>query len=107
MDGSLDVVPTKAHTRAFPPIEFQPMSAASPIPTEPDPASFRIRVLLVDGQLIIVEAVRRMLAAHPDIDFHYVTGARAAHAAALALRPTMILQDLVMPGAAGRRRRRC
>jgi two-component system chemotaxis family response regulator WspR len=42
-----------------------------------------------------------MLAVHPDIEFHYVTEARAAHAAALALRPTVILQDLVMPGADG------
>jgi two-component system chemotaxis family response regulator WspR len=64
-------------------------------------STYQVRVLLVDDQLIIVEAVRRMLAAHPDIDFHYVTAPKAAHAAALALRPTVILQDLVMPGADG------
>jgi two-component system chemotaxis family response regulator WspR len=64
-------------------------------------SSYQVRVLLVDDQLIIVEAVRRMLAAHPDIEFHYVTDPKAAHAAALALRPTVILQDLVMPGADG------
>jgi len=66
-----------------------------------DDASSQVRVLLVDDQLIIVEAVRRMLAGHADIAFHYVTDAGAAHAAALALRPTVILQDLVMPGADG------
>jgi len=64
-------------------------------------ASDEVRVLLVDDQLIIAEAVRRMLAGHPDIAFHYVTDAGAAHAAALALRPTVILQDLVIPGADG------
>ena len=66
-----------------------------------DDANGQVRVLLVDDQLIIVEAVRRMLARHPDIAFHYVTDAGAAHAAALALQPTVILQDLVMPGADG------
>ncbi len=77
------------------------MSAASPSLPHPDAAGYQVRVLLVDDQLIIVEAVRRMLAAHPDIAFHYVTDAKAAHAAALALQPTVILQDLVMPGADG------
>jgi two-component system chemotaxis family response regulator WspR len=78
------------------------MSAPSPSHTEDEyAASDQVRVLLVDDQLIIAEAVRRMLAAHPDIEFHYVTDAHAAHAAALALRPTVILQDLVMPGADG------
>jgi two-component system chemotaxis family response regulator WspR len=78
------------------------MSEVSPaIHGEQAPASYQVRVLLVDDQLIIVEAVRRMLAGHPDIAFHYVTDAQAAHAAALAVRPTVILQDLVMPGADG------
>ena len=78
------------------------MSAVSPSHTEDEnAASYQVRVLLVDDQLIIAEAVRRMLAAHADIEFHYVTDANAAHAAALALRPTVILQDLVMPDADG------
>jgi two-component system, chemotaxis family, response regulator WspR len=78
------------------------MSAVSLSQTQvEDAASYQVRVLLVDDQLIIVEAVRRMLAGHPDIVFHYVTDAQGAHAAALALRPTVILQDLVMPGADG------
>jgi two-component system chemotaxis family response regulator WspR len=74
---------------------------SSNISGEQTPASYQVRVLLVDDQLIIIEAVRRMLAGHPDIAFHYVTDAQAAHAAALAVRPTVILQDLVMPGADG------
>jgi len=77
------------------------MSAASPHPAEHMSAEYKVRVLLVDDQLIIVEAVRRMLAAHPDIEYHYVTDPRAALATAQALRPTVILQDLVMPGADG------
>jgi two-component system chemotaxis family response regulator WspR len=61
----------------------------------------RVRVLLVDDQLIIVEAVRRMLAGHPDIEFHWATDPAAALPSALAHGPTVILQDLVMPNADG------
>lgn len=62
---------------------------------------FKVRVLLVDDQLIIVEAVRRMLAEQTDIEFHYVTDASLALQAALQLHPTVILQDLVMPNIDG------
>lgn len=58
---------------------------------------FKVRVLLVDDQLIIVEAVRRMLSEQGDIEFHYVTDATLAVQAAVQLQPTVILQDLVMP----------
>jgi two-component system, chemotaxis family, response regulator WspR len=58
---------------------------------------FKVRVLLVDDQLIIVEAVRRMLSEQGDIEFHYVTDATLAAQAAVQLQPTVILQDLVMP----------
>ena len=58
---------------------------------------FKVRVLLVDDQLIIVEAIRRMLGEQADIEFHYVTDPAAAVATALQLQPTVILQDLVMP----------
>lgn len=77
------------------------MSAASPHPSESANAEYKVRVLLVDDQLIIVEAVRRMLAGHPDIEYHHVTDPRAALAVAQSLRPTVILQDLVMPGVDG------
>ncbi|MGZ8320906.1 MAG: diguanylate cyclase, partial [Telluria sp.] len=64
---------------------------------DPGITHFKVRVLLVDDQLIIVEAVRRMLDAQPDIEFHYVSNAAAAVETALQLQPTVILQDLVMP----------
>jgi two-component system chemotaxis family response regulator WspR len=68
-----------------------------PVPQHPSASTFKVRVLLVDDQLIIVEAVRRMLSDQPDIEFHYVTVAAQAVATAIQLQPTVILQDLVMP----------
>jgi len=64
-------------------------------------ADYNICVLLVDDQLIVVEAVQRMLAGHADIEFQYVTAAATALAAARTYRPTVILQDLVMQGSDG------
>jgi two-component system chemotaxis family response regulator WspR len=58
---------------------------------------FKVRVLLVDDQVIIAEAIRRMLAEELDIEFHFVADPRTAIATALQLKPTVILQDLVMP----------
>lgn len=58
-------------------------------------------VLLVDDQMIIAEAVRRILAAHQDISFHFCQKGTDAIATAARLRPTVILQDLVMPDADG------
>ena len=58
---------------------------------------FKVRVLLVDDQIIIAEAIRRMLADELDIEFHFVGDAQAALATAVKLKPTVILQDLVMP----------
>ena len=56
-----------------------------------------IVVLLVDDQAIIGEAVRRMLAPHDDITFHFCQNPQEALSRAAELRPTVILQDLVMP----------
>jgi two-component system chemotaxis family response regulator WspR len=70
-------------------------------PGEPQATPYGVRVLIVDDQPIIIEAVRRMLSGHADIEFHHVTDPLQACAAALACRPTVILQDLVMPGADG------
>jgi two-component system chemotaxis family response regulator WspR len=58
-------------------------------------------VLLVDDQLIIAEAVRRALADEPDIDFHFCSDAARAIETAQQISPTIILQDLVMPGRDG------
>ncbi|MCK6476969.1 MAG: response regulator [Phycisphaerales bacterium] len=58
-------------------------------------------VLLVDDQLIIAEALRRLLADVEGLEFHYCrVGADALHMADRA-RPTVILQDLVMPDVDG------
>ena len=58
-------------------------------------------VLLVDDQMIIGEAVRRILAGHPDIAFHFCQKGEEALATAAKLKPTVILQDLIMPGVDG------
>jgi two-component system chemotaxis family response regulator WspR len=62
---------------------------------------YKVRVLLVDDQLIIVEALRRMLGDQPDIEFHHITEGANAVDAAVTLQPTVILQDLIMPGIDG------
>lgn len=62
---------------------------------------YQVRALLVDDQPIIGEAVRRMCAPHADVEFSFVSDAATAQEAARAFRPTVILQDLVMPGADG------
>ncbi|WP_377703901.1 diguanylate cyclase [Pseudoduganella sp. UC29_71] len=79
------------------------MSESFSVPAELEPArtAFKVRVLLVDDQLIIVEAVRRMLSDQPDIEFHHVTDAALAQQTAALLQPTVILQDLVMPSVDG------
>ncbi len=56
-----------------------------------------ITVLLIDDQIIISEAVRRMLADRPDIVFHYCQDPTQAIQTACDISPTVILLDLVMP----------
>ncbi len=58
---------------------------------------FKIVVLLVDDQQLIAEAVRRLLAGHDDIEFYYCSDPAMAIKEVLRIRPTVILQDLVMP----------
>ncbi len=58
-------------------------------------------VLLVDDQAMVCEAVRRALSHQPDINFHYCAEAAEAVRAAEQIKPTVILQDLVMPGIDG------
>lgn len=54
-------------------------------------------VLLVDDQPMIGEAIRRMLVQESDIEFHYCNDSKEAHDTALRVKPTVILQDIVMP----------
>ncbi len=58
-------------------------------------------VLLVDDQAMVCEAIRRALGNQTDIDFHYCADAREAITTANQIKPTVILQDLVMPGVDG------
>src|SRR5437660_8462748 len=65
------------------------------------PVDYHAMVLLVDDQAMVCEAVRRALANQPDIDFHYCADACEAMETANQIKPTVILQDLVMPGIDG------
>jgi signal transduction histidine kinase len=58
---------------------------------------YTLMVLLVDDQAMIGETVRRALASEPNIDFHYCAHAKDALKIAARIKPTVILQDLVMP----------
>lgn len=59
--------------------------------------SFPVTVLLIDDQPIIAETVQYMLSEEPDIHFHYCSDSDKALQMALSVKPTVILQDLVMP----------
>jgi adenylate cyclase len=72
-------------------LETIAMADAAPLPKH------AIKVLLVDDQAIIGEAVRRMLAPEKDIVFQYCNDPTAALHVANKFAPTVILQDLVMP----------
>jgi CheY-like chemotaxis protein/HPt (histidine-containing phosphotransfer) domain-containing protein len=58
---------------------------------------YHVMVLLVDDQAFICEAIRRCLSNQTDIDFHYCSDPNEAIVVANQLKPTVILQDLVMP----------
>lgn len=59
--------------------------------------NFQITVLLVDDQPMIAEAVRRALEEEKDIEFHYCSDPTKAIKIANKIKPTIILQDLIMP----------
>src|SRR5215813_14910340 len=58
-------------------------------------------VLLIDDQPIVGHAVKEMLRAEADIQFHFCNQPLKAIELAEQLRPTVILQDLVMPDVDG------
>jgi len=70
-------------------------TASTPAPPRP------LTVLLIDDQPIVGEMVRRMLAGETDITLHYESDPARALARAEQVRPTVILQDLVMPAVDG------
>ena len=69
------------------------------VSSSPDPTGHR--VLLIDDQAMIGAAVRRLLAGQSDIVFEFCQGSSEAMATAASFQPTVILQDLVMPGING------
>ncbi|WP_202908504.1 diguanylate cyclase domain-containing protein [Labrys sp. WJW] len=60
-----------------------------------------IMVLLVDDQLMVGEAIRRALIDETEIELHYCSNPLEALAVAKRVKPTVILQDLVMPNVNG------
>ena len=75
------------------------MSETNDIPTETSAAAehYACMVLLVDDQAMIGEAIRRALLGQPNIEFHYCSNPGRAVEVAEKIKPTVILQDLVMP----------
>lgn len=67
------------------------------------PLDGAVMVLLVDDQAMIGEAVRRSLASEAGIDFHFCSDPQQAVAVANQIKPTVILQDLVMPASTASR----
>lgn len=62
---------------------------------------YAVTVLLVDDQSTVVEVIRRALAAQPNFYFYHSRDAREAIGLAERVNPTVILQDLVLPGIDG------
>ena len=65
------------------------------------PTAYPVTVLLVDDQLLVGEAVRRALVNEPNLAFHFCDDPTKAVESAKALKPTVILQDLIMPNVNG------
>lgn len=61
----------------------------------------RNKVLLVDDQAMVAEAIRRCLGGEANLEFHYCSDPAKAIEMANAIGPSVILQDLVMPGIDG------
>ena len=67
----------------------------------PRPGDGPIEVLLIDDQRFIGMAVARLLAGEPDLKLHCCYAATEAIAQANQIAPTVIFQDLMMPGIDG------
>jgi PleD family two-component response regulator len=72
---------------------------STPVTVSADDAP--IVVLLVDDQAFVAEVVRRFFSTDPQIEFHACTDPNEAIRTANLVQPTVILQDLVMPGVDG------
>jgi diguanylate cyclase (GGDEF)-like protein len=67
----------------------------------PNASSTSSMVLLVDDQAMVAEALRRLLSDKPEIDLHYCADPIDAIKTANEIKPTVILQDWVMPSIDG------
>lgn len=62
---------------------------------------FPITVLLIDDQKIVAVAIKKMLSDQHDISFFYCSDSKEALRMIEEVKPTVILQDLVMPDVDG------
>ena len=69
--------------------------------TATPPPAYATLVFLVDDQAMVGEAIRRYLSNQADINFHFCGNPAEAVSQAVKIKPTVILQDLVMPGIEG------
>ena len=69
--------------------------------TNTSSVDYSTMVLLVDDQPMVAQAVGRLLADLPDIDLHYCCDPIEAIKEANSIKPSVILQDLVMPSIDG------
>lgn len=77
------------------------MTQTQRVPERTSPVSASGMVLLIDDQQFVGEAMRRLLADADDLVFHYCADPLEAVETANKISPTVILLDLVMPGADG------
>jgi len=73
------------------------MTGSSSKAFTPALTEYQIRVLLIDDQAMVGETVRRMLAPETDIVMEFCQDPTQAIPLAAEWKPTVILQDLVMP----------
>jgi sigma-B regulation protein RsbU (phosphoserine phosphatase) len=60
-------------------------------------SDYQIKVMLIDDQLLIAKGVEKILSLDKSIEFHYCKNPLKALDEAIAFKPTVILQDLMMP----------
>src|SRR5688572_15990138 len=63
--------------------------------------SYKALIFLVDDQPIVGEAVRRLLVGENDMALHYCSNPAEAIEQAAHIGPSVILQDLILPGVDG------
>ncbi|MEH2062070.1 MAG: ATP-binding protein [Nostoc sp.] len=62
-----------------------------------DSKTSAVKLLLIDDQVIISEAFRRIIATEADISLHYTSNPAKAIQDAIAIAPTVIFLDMIMP----------